>query len=499
MAKIYHILRKKAIFGLVLASFLFSAPVLAKIPNDSTYQTEMWRQINAPEAWDYATGSKRVIVAVIDTGADTWHDDLRANIWQNPYEIPDNGLDDDHNGYVDDVNGWNFIEDNNEVRTSVFDIESDKDAVNHGTIVAGLVGAVGNNGINGLGINWNVSIMPLRAVNSGGSGDVEGVVEAINYAVNNGAAVISLSLVIDVDMSGELKNFLYDAYKKGVVIVSAAGNGHLEGTGDLSKYPLYPVCIDAKDQENWLIGVSAVDNQDKLSVFANYGKGVDLLAPGQGVFSTERYSPSYGYAQDFGGGWNGTSFAVPIVAGGVALIKSVRPDLDPKQIIELLLKTADNIDAKNPEYKGLLGYGRLNIGRAVRTAAETKPAKIETAKYFISGNNILKQEAGAKTKRYFAKVSDAKILKIAVGDLNEDGHDEIALLIQRKNYFYVQILRDNGMVWQEKGVIKTKSVSKISYYRDQTGLGGLKLETINNKNKKMTLIFDYESLLLVNS
>src|SRR5262249_17056604 len=135
--------------------------------------------IDAPEAWDVTTGSSRVVVAVLDTGVDYTHPDLAANIWTNPGEIPGNGIDDDHNGYVDDVPGYDFA--NND--------PDPMDDQGHGTHVAGTIGAVGNNGVGVVGVAWNVRIMALKFLDSAGNGTVANAIRALNYAVANGATI----------------------------------------------------------------------------------------------------------------------------------------------------------------------------------------------------------------------------------------------------------------------------------------------------------------------
>src|SRR3989338_5886062 len=141
MSRFYHISAKKAIFGALALLICLPTAALAKIPDDPQYpqQQSVWDQINAPSGWDITTGSKSVTVAVIDTGADINHQDLRTTLWTNPREVSGNGIDDDRNGYVDDLHGWNFVENNNNVLTPVTNSGDNPDAVHHGTLVAGLV------------------------------------------------------------------------------------------------------------------------------------------------------------------------------------------------------------------------------------------------------------------------------------------------------------------------------------------------------------------------
>lgn len=410
MFGLYLIFKQKSSYIAVwLAMAVLLCPnvfVWAKAPNDPKYslQEPFYKQIGAGAAWDYTTGASSVVVAVIDVGVDILHDDLKENIWKNEKEIPGNGLDDDGNGYVDDVNGWNFVENNNDVGISVISATDDSDAVSHGTILAGLIGAVGNNNFLGAGLNWHIKIMPLRAIDSGGGGSLGGVAKAINYAVNNGADIISISFVGD-SKSFSLQESLFTARKKGVLVVAAAGNNRNDGTGDenLYKNKQYPICSDFEDSENWILGVTSVDKNDKLSNFANYGACLDISAPGEHIYSTQKYAPQYGYSKNFDGPWFGSSFSAPLVAGAAALVKSARPDWGAQEIILDLLASADDIDRLNPGYAGQIGYGRLNVGRAVVRAIELKSAPKPP---LVFDAKLIK-----KNKKYFVRIiSEGKVL-----------------------------------------------------------------------------------------
>lgn len=464
-----------------MAAVFFGCPdlVWARVPNDPGYsdQSAFFDQIHAPAAWDIATGSARVVVAIIDTGADIWHEDLSRNIWTNPFEIPDNGVDDDLNGYVDDLHGWNFVEKNNNPRTSVFESSDDPEAIRHGTIVAGILGAVGDNELAGTGVNWNVRIMPLRAVDSHGSGSYAAIGEAVVYAVKNGASVISMSFVGENPDSG-LKEVLRWAYEQGVVIVAAAGNNDAIGLGDLDKHPVYPACDDVGEKTNWILAVSSVDAKDRLSWFADYGACVDIVAPGQKIYSSERYAPDYGFKKNFGGPWNGTSFATPLVAGTAALIKSMHPEWTARQIIDDILLTADDVSAMN------IGYGdrvlRLNTGAAVRQAYYSWAPTINYS-FGARGGDIWM--ATDTEKIFFAGVSEARVVAVASGDLSGGWKPEVAALIERKPYLYVRLFRNNGEVWREFALKNSRSAvgGQIVIARDQAGSAMI---TVSKYDKK---------------
>ncbi len=383
MKEFYLILSKKSIVSGLLAVgtvLCMCAPVFAYTPSDPYYrwQKDVYNQIHAPEAWDYTVGSSTVVVAVIDTGVDILNSDLADNIWVNTDEVPNNGLDDDNNGYVDDVHGWNIVENNNDVSIANITEADDAGAVNHGTLLAGLIGASGDNEVLGAGLNWHVSIMPLRAVNNSGGGDLVDIARAVNYAVDNGASIINLSFV-GFTTEPALTAALYRAYQKGVLVVAAAGNSRNDSSGNenLTKVKQYPICLDYDYAQNWVLGVASVSASDTLSYFGDYGSCIDISAPGEKIYSTQKVSEQPGFEKDFDGGWYGTSFAAPLVAGTAALIKSIRPEWAAKEIIETLLKSADDIDYLNPGFAGQLGYGRLNAGKAVRLAAESKVKPVE--------------------------------------------------------------------------------------------------------------------------
>jgi subtilisin family serine protease len=181
---------------LELIGFLFCPGLLlAKTANDPLNGFQYYLDpIQAEAAWDYTTGSRSVVVAVIDTGVDIDHPDIYENIWRNIDEVPGDGIDNDHNGYIDDYQGWDFVNDEADPNPK-FDSEYSELGLDHGTMVAGIIGARGNNNYGLTGINWEVSIMPLLALNGNGSGENGVVAAAIDYAIANGADIINLSLV----------------------------------------------------------------------------------------------------------------------------------------------------------------------------------------------------------------------------------------------------------------------------------------------------------------
>jgi subtilisin family serine protease len=309
-------------------------PSVAPKPNDTDYNQLYGlnntgqsagipdADIDAPEAWDITTGSAGTIVAVIDEGVDINHPDLNDNLWVNTDEIPGNNRDDDNNGYVDDINGYDFA--NNDA--SVYDPDPVTGRGDeHGTHVAGTIAAEGNNGGGVTGVNWDARIMSLKFLGNNG-GYTSDAVEAINYAVKNGAKISNNSWG-GGGYSQSLRDAIARADAQGHLFVAAAGNA---GSNNDS-VPAYPASYNLPN----IVSVAATDKNDGLASFSNYGATtVDLGAPGVGILST---LPGNKY-----GIYSGTSMATPHVAGVAALLKSKDPTRDDGAIKSLLLKYADN-------------------------------------------------------------------------------------------------------------------------------------------------------------
>ncbi|MFA5270158.1 MAG: S8 family serine peptidase [Patescibacteria group bacterium] len=267
------------------------------------------QQIRIQQAWDITTGVGTVI-AVIDTGVALNHDDLVGKFWVNPKEIPNNHIDDDNNGYVDDINGYNFYQNNNDV----------SDQNGHGTSIAGIIAAQVNNGKGIAGINWNAKLMVLKALNSLGGGEYNNVANAIRYAADNGAKVINMSFGTYVD-SLDLEQAVNYAINKGVIIVAAGGNN---SKGQL----LYPSIYSN------VIAVGAVDGSGYRASFSNYGSNLDVMAPGVNIPSAN-YITHDSYTNN-----SGTSFATAHVTGLVSLMLARNVDLTPAQSESILKNTA---------------------------------------------------------------------------------------------------------------------------------------------------------------
>ncbi len=310
---------------------------LADIPDDPSFD-ELWgmnntgqtggtldADIDAAEAWELHTGSGQRVVAVIDTGVDYRHEDLADNMWHNPGEVPGDGIDNDFNGYVDDVYGYDFA--NN---------DSDPlDDHNHGTHVAGTIGAVANNGIGVAGVNWDVQIMAVKFLRGDGGGSISDAIEALDYAVDNGAKISNNSWGFNGGLSQALYNAVAAAQNQGHIFVAAAGNGNYLGVGlDNDVSPFFPANIPLDN----VVSVAALDADDLRATFSNFGATtVDVGAPGVSILSTtigDTYSV-----------FNGTSMATPHVAGTIALLWDAFPEWSYQQVINRLFTSVDPVAA----------------------------------------------------------------------------------------------------------------------------------------------------------
>src|SRR5215204_6115845 len=318
--------------------------------------------IDAPEAWNVSTGSLATVVGVIDEGMDINHPDLRDNIWRNPGEVPGDGVDNDNNGYVDDVNGYDFANDD----ASVYDpdpITGRGDE--HGTHVAGTIAATGDNGVGVAGVNWDAQVAALKFLGPEG-GYTSDAVEALNYAVREKIPISNNSWG-GGGYSQSLRDAIARADAAGHLFVAAAGNGGADGVGDDNDAtPNYPSCYDVPN----VISVAATDNRDALASFSNYGNiTVDLAAPGVDILSTLPGN-RYGY-------YSGTSMATPHVSGVAALIKSQKPTADDAQIKAQILQFTDpkaNLTNKTTS------DGRVNALRALTQSADTTDPTISDPK-----------------------------------------------------------------------------------------------------------------------
>ncbi|UCE14208.1 MAG: S8 family serine peptidase [Candidatus Heimdallarchaeota archaeon] len=291
--------------------------------------------VGTDEAWNYTQGSSDIVVAIIDSGVDFTHPDLENQNWINSNEIPGNGKDDDQNGYIDDVFGWDFRSDDNDPSPGH----------EHGTFVAGLIAADDDDDIS-VGIAPNIRLMALRFLdnyNSFSGGDWDMFIEAVDYAVANGAQIIHLSIQAYGVPPPSFYSAIKRAYEQGVVLVSVTGNNedHVTYPGNYSE----------------VIAVSATTRTREIADFSSPGGQNELCAPGEDVYSIypDEFTPQIGL---------GTSFAAPLVSGAIALMLSLNNGLSIFEIRTILQKTSTDLGA--PGKDPVFGYGLLNVSAALK-------------------------------------------------------------------------------------------------------------------------------------
>lgn len=322
----------------------------ASTPNDPSFN-QQWHlhntgqtggladaDIDAPEGWDTATAAASTIVAIVDSGARLTHEDLADNLWTNPDEVAGDGLDNDSNGIIDDLHGLNSIGVNTGDPT---------DDNGHGTHLAGVIGAVGNNGLGVAGVAWQVSIMPLKFKASNGTGFISNAVECIAYAREKGAHLIVCSWTT-ANYSNALDQALTQCRDAGIIVCAAPGNA----AQDLDFNPVYPASLPLAN----IVVTAATDKNDQLLATSNYGaESVDLGAPGEDVLATS-FAGDSAYETR-----TGTSVSSAVTAGVLALLKSHHPSENYATIISRLLNGADPLASLG----GLLRTGaRANLDSA---------------------------------------------------------------------------------------------------------------------------------------
>ena len=315
------------------------------IPNDPLFSDEAYMQrMEVTKAWDFQKGEDRgIVIAVVDYSIDWNHPDLLANIWENSGEIADNGVDDDDNGFVDDVHGWNFSDKTNDPRPSPGEDDD------HGTLVAGVATAVANNGVGMAGTSWNAKLMPIKTSCSDDPEEICFGNEGVLYAAMNGAHIINISWG-DVQFSEAEKSVMQAAQDLGSLVVAATPNEHTEMGIYNWDYPsslLSTLSVCGTERDSY-------QNRD----FA-FGYTVDVCAAAVDVQATAmngEYHLVYG-----------TSFATPLVSGIAALVKARFPEFTPQQVREQIRVAADHeiYRAHPPTYEGLFGRGYVNAYRAV--------------------------------------------------------------------------------------------------------------------------------------
>lgn len=321
-------------------------------PNDPRYRDgTLWgldNQANptadmaAPQGWAIRHDAPGVIVGIVDSGLRTDHEDLLDNLWTNPAESPD-GIDNDGNGYIDDIHGINAIEQTGKPN----------DDTGHGTHVAGIIGATGNNGLGISGVAWDVQLMPLKFISASGGGSISDAILCLEYGMENGVDLFSNSWGSS-SYSRAFHETADQAAEAGILLLAAAGN--YSTNNDVS--PVFPASLPGPN----ILTVAATNRYDELSTFSSFGQGfVDLAAPGTDILSTGNNAPDHYHVL------SGTSMATPYVSGALALLRAHFPGDSATDLLQRLLLGADPVDALA---NGTVGQGlRLNLEGALRTAA----------------------------------------------------------------------------------------------------------------------------------
>jgi subtilisin family serine protease len=336
------------------------------VPNDTAYPDQYalsgTHGIRAPLAWDITRGSASKLVAVIDSGVDFTHEDLQENLWNNPGEIASNGVDDDGNGYVDDIRGYDFGSDLGD--------SDPTDENGHGTHVAGIIAATGNNSLGVIGVAWNTSIIPVKCLDDQGNGYISYLVNALDYVSalkdqGHPIAVVNMSLGTG-ERSDALNRAVGRVAARGILLVAAAGNSYGQNNDEVPSYP-------ANAESPLVISVAATTSSGALAAFSNYGpRSVDVGAPGADILSTVppllKGAP-YEYI-------DGTSMAAPIVSGVVALIAAANPAASSALIRDILLSTVTPLSSLR---------GKVVSGGLVDAYSAAAVAAASTKRYRVFG------------------------------------------------------------------------------------------------------------------
>lgn len=393
------------------------------LPNDPEL-SKQWsvEKVRAAEAWKLETGSRATVVAVIDTGVDLTHPDIKENLWTNKKEVAGNNIDDDQNGLVDDIHGYDFAGNDGEPND-----ETGTQNPGHGTHCAGIVGAVGDNGIGISGMSQRVSIMALRFLDASGMGDLMNAVKAIDYAIANGAQIISASwgATVPAAQAQPITEAIGRANDKGVLFVAAAANdGKNNDTSSV-----FPANTPLPN----VISVAASTDSDTKPSWSNFGKSrVSLAAPGENIYST---LPPAKY-----GNLSGTSMATPLVSGLAALMLSKDPNLNPLEVKALLqasgkkveIETACNCRVDSASVLGRIKERELTV---VPQAATLEPSsQLQLAvwggkgpyKYTVSSDSVASvDEKGLLTAKAEGEVN------VTVMDSSSKENQSLTILVKK--------------------------------------------------------------------
>ncbi len=369
------------------------SPLPAIAPNDPLFSQQWYiPAVKADSLWSYITGDTTQVIGILDTGVDWLHPDLVNKIWRNPNEIPNNGIDDDNNGFIDDVRGWDFVNDDNNPR----------DDNSHGTHCAGIAGAEANNGIGIAGVSWGAKIMPIKVFQSNGIGYFSQIAEGMWYAAQNGCTVFSNSWSSGGE-SMTIRLAMEYAYSKGL-IVAAAGNMNYKTDLPFPPWPPYqpnyPACY------NWVLGVEATDQSGNNAWFSNFDPTGPVISDGRPYgsmywndydYNYEMRAPGVSFISTVPNGqyrsYSGTSMACPLVAGSIALMKSYDPTLSNEQVFAKLIQ---------PIKLGLMQAGVLDIFKCtmVNPPPDLYYIKNTIVDSLYGGDNDGRPDAGETVQMY---------------------------------------------------------------------------------------------------
>lgn len=455
---------------------VYAVPVFMRYPFEYTpndpSQNRQWmtNKIELKKAWDISKGSKDILIGIVDSGTDTDHEDLKENLWTNPNEIPNNGKDDDENGYVDDVHGWDLARNDSIVKPN--DANN-----NHGTHVAGCAAAVTDNSTGVLSPGFNCSFVPVKVSgDEGGRPAITHGYQGIIYAAELGADVINCSWGGPGSSPAE-QDVINQAMDMGAVVVVAAGNDNFQ---NIDTNPQYPAAYDN------VFTVGATANNDGVAGFSNIGNSVNIYAPGHNIYSTlmnNRY-----------GNQSGTSMASPVVAGVMALLKSFKPNWSPIHLMKQIRSTSDDVLTSNPAYKPLF-YGRINAFEALdyngNNPGKNVPGIAITNVEFVGSdaiNDYEKTSVNIEVTNYLANASNLKVKLSSVNNFVEFNKTEFNLgfLAKDKSKEFTLRMQLNEMNPWFRGQIKLTLTYESSDYVDYEILNLPILMTSNNRLSTVT-------------
>ena len=449
-------------------------PCAEMIPNDPGYG-DQWNLtlINMPEAWGIEQGNPGVTVAVVDSGIATRHPEFRSQLWRNSGEIPENGIDDDRNGYVDDINGWDFSDAPTLPGSGDWTVRDSEpeDDTGHGTHVSGIIAAGANNGVGIAGIAWQCRLMPLRAGFKYGGGEYlqnDDLAAAIVYAADNGAQVINMSWGDTVN-AFIIEDALEYADARGCVLVGAAGN-----SGALGSY--YPAALKT------VISVAGLGQEKQLYSDSNFGATVDIAAPGEEIPST-----------DLNGGYqnrSGTSMAAAHVSGVASLVIAANPDYTNTEVLKTLIATAEPIFIN-----ALVGAGALD-GHAALTASTGIIAEIDAHQMSpeVAGSNnignieIFGSAGGSGFTEYWLEYGIGEIpdLWFPLGSVQTRPKFNVCLhkwdtsdLVEARYTLRLSVRTENGEIKRDRVVVDVSHTAPlISRHEAQTWLAGDRIDSV---------------------